>query len=71
MNNLKHVRKKLGLSQAAFAKVLGVSQGNVSHYEKRRQNVPPAVARRAIAVASERNVHITFDDIYAEPLEAA
>ncbi len=64
-NNIKRVREQLGLSQAAFAAAIGVSQGNVSHYERQRQDVPPEVARRVIAAAYERGVHITFDDIYA------
>lgn len=64
-NNIKRVREQIGLSQAAFAAAIGVSQGNVSHYERQRQDVPPEVARRVIAAAHERGVHVTFDDIYA------
>lgn len=63
-NNIKRVREQLGLSQAAFAAAIGVSQGNVSHYERQRQAVPPKVARLVIAAAQERGVHISFDDIY-------
>lgn len=70
-NNIKRVRERLGLSQAAFASAIGVSQGNVSHYERQRQDVSPDVARRVIAVAHERGVHITFDDIYAVEVQEA
>lgn len=55
----------MGLSQAALGASIGVSQGNISHYEQERQEVPPDVARRLIAAAEERGVALTFDDIYA------
>jgi len=64
-NNVKIVRELLGLSQAKFATAIGVSQGNVNHYEHHRQDVPPRVARRVIAVAQTHGLHVTFDDIYA------
>lgn len=64
MNNIFHIRKRLGLSQAAFGDAIGVSQGNVSHYEQGRHEVPPDVARRVIEAASARDVLVTFDDIY-------
>jgi transcriptional regulator with XRE-family HTH domain len=63
-NNIKQVRERLGLSQAAFAEAIGVSQGNISHYECQRQDVSPDVARRVIAAAQERGVQVSFDDIY-------
>lgn len=71
MNNVQTIRKRLGLSQAAFADAIGVSQGNVSHIESRGQEVRPDVARRIIAAAAERGVVLTFDDIYSSPSEAA
>lgn len=64
-NNIKQIRERLGLSQIAFADAIGVSQGNISHYEKQRQEVPPGVARRVISVAQERGLTLTFDDVYA------
>lgn len=75
MNNILHIRKRLGLTQVAFGEAIGVSQGNVSHYEQERQEVPADVARRVISAAEERGVVLTFDDIYrtdaARPQEAA
>lgn len=65
MNNIYSIRQRLALSQEAFGKAIGVSQGNVSHYEQGRQEVPPDVARRVIAAAAERGHVVTFDDIYA------
>ncbi|HDL7803482.1 TPA: helix-turn-helix domain-containing protein [Yersinia enterocolitica] len=63
-NNIKEVRRLLGLSQADFAAAINVSQGNVSHYEGQRQCVPPDVAIRVISAANTRGVTITFNDIY-------
>lgn len=64
MNNILRIRQVLGLSQAAIGAAIGVSQGNISHYEQGRQEVPPDVARRLIAAAAERGHVLTFDDIY-------
>lgn len=63
-NNLKLIRERLGLSQAALAEKIGVSQGNISHCEKQAQEVSPEMARRIVALAAERGVDVSFDDIY-------
>ncbi len=70
MNNVKHIRQILGLSQADLGKAIGVSQGNVSFYEL-GQEVPPKVARKLIDVAKAKGVDISFDDIYAPLSEVA
>lgn len=54
------------MSQADFGAAIGVSQGNVSHYELDRQEVPPDVARRIKAAAEERGIDMSFDDIYGQ-----
>ncbi|MBP9803291.1 MAG: helix-turn-helix transcriptional regulator [Candidatus Accumulibacter sp.] len=71
MNNILSIRKTLGLSQPAMGALVGVSGGNVSHYETGRQEVPASVARRIIEAAAERGHVLTFDDIYATPAEHA
>lgn len=65
MNNIKAIRERLGLTQAAMAEGLGCTQGNIGHYE-RGQTVPPDVARRLIEFASTFGVSLSFDDVYAE-----
>lgn len=67
MNNINAIRQQLGMSQADFGAAIGVTAGNVSHYERQAQEVPPSVARRVIAVAAGRGVTVCFDDIYGEP----
>lgn len=64
MNNILQIRKRLGMTQEAFGAAIGVSQGNVSHYEQGRQEVPPDVARRVISAAEAVGQVVTFDDIY-------
>ena len=67
MNNVSKIRRIFGLSQKDFGEAIGVTQGNVSHYEQGRQEMPPAVARRVIAAASERGLALRWDDIYGNP----
>ncbi|MBN3145336.1 MULTISPECIES: helix-turn-helix transcriptional regulator [Pectobacterium] len=64
-NNIKSVRERLGLSQSALAAEIGVSQGNISHYECQRQSVPQDVSNRIIDVAKKRGIEISFNDIYS------
>jgi len=63
MENLRALRERLQVTQAELAEGLGVTQGNVSHYE-RGQTIPPAVARLLIEFAKDKGVGVTFDDIY-------
>lgn len=70
-NNLKSIREQLGMSQAEFGELIGVSQGNVSHCEQQRQEVSPEIARRVIAAARSKGLDVSFDDIYVAPPLAA
>lgn len=68
--DMKTLRKQLEVTQEALADALGVTQGNVSFYE-RGQTIPPAVAGRLIEFAASRGVPLTFDDIYRAASERA
>jgi len=70
-NNLKQVRQRLGLKQKELAVVIGVSKGNISHYECQRQLLPPTVAQRVIALAAQHGLKISYDDIYGSPPSAS
>jgi len=63
MNSIKNLRARLGVTQEAMAAGIGVTQGNVSNYE-RGQQVPPDVARKLITYAHGLGHAITFDDVY-------
>lgn len=64
MCNLLPIRKRLGLSQADLARRLEMTQGSITHYENGRQEMPPRVARKLIAVAAELGCAVGFEDIY-------
>ena len=64
MNTISQIRARLGVTQAAMAEGLGVTQGNVSNYE-RGQGMPPQVAGRLIAFAASLGLALTYDEIYA------
>jgi DNA-binding XRE family transcriptional regulator len=63
-NNVKKIRKQLGLSQKELADGVGVYQSNISHCENFVQEVSPDLARKIIAFAKTLGVEVTFNDIY-------
>ncbi len=68
MSIFKSIRERLSMTQAAVGEAIGVTQGNVSFYEK-GQTIPPAVAAKLIDVARAKGLEITFDHVYgAAPL---
>lgn len=71
MNAIYAIRKQLGVTQAALAAGIGVTQGNVYLYEKKGQTVPPPVAGRLIEYAATLGVTLTFDQIYRPELATA
>lgn len=63
MSIFKSIREKLSMTQATIGEAIGVTQGNVSFYEK-GQTIPPAVAARLIEVSRSRGLALSFDHIY-------
>lgn len=63
MNAFRTIRTRLAVSQAEIGAALGVTQSNVSFYE-RGQTVPPEVARKLIEFARTRDLALTFDHVY-------
>lgn len=70
MNAFASIRSRLGVTQAEMSTALGMTQGNVSLYEK-GQTVPPHVASKLIDYAKTLGVSITFNDVYAPESETA
>ena len=70
MNPIQTIRGRLRVTQAALAKELGVTQGNISHYEQ-GQEVPPPVAKLLIKFAASKGEVVTYNDIYGEPIPAS
>lgn len=71
MSPIKTIRERLGLTQAALGDAIGVSQGNVGHYEKRGQLVSVPVAAKLIRFCEKRGLTVTFDDLYRHYLRRA
>jgi putative transcriptional regulator len=71
MSVIKTIRTKLGMSQADLGAALGVTQGNVGHYERRGQLVSVPVAAKLIQVCEKRGLKVTFDDLYRHYLRRA
>lgn len=67
MNLIKSLRTRLGVTQDVMATAIGVTQGNVSNYE-RGQSMPPDVAKRLIVYAATLGHAVTYEDIYGPPL---
>lgn len=63
MTSIRDIRKRLALTQAQMAALLGCSQGNVSFYEH-GQVMPPEIAKRLIRAAAGLGVALSYDDIY-------
>ncbi len=68
MSVIKTIRTKLGMSQADFGAAIGITQGNVGHYERRGQLVSVPVAAKLIKVCEKRGLTVTFDDLYRQYL---
>jgi putative transcriptional regulator len=66
MNAFRLIRDRLGLTQEAMAKALGMTQGNVHHYE-RGQVVMPATAKKLIELANGLGHVVTYEEIYGKP----
>lgn len=68
MSSMRSIRVLLRVSQAELGDALGVTQSNVSFYEK-GQSVRPEIAERLIAFARKRGVNLSYDQVYgAAPL---
>lgn len=70
MNTLKNIRKRIGVTQSELAAGIGLTQGNISHYEK-GQTVPPDVAARIIRFAGSLGTTLSFNDLYEQTRESA
>jgi DNA-binding XRE family transcriptional regulator len=71
MNKFESIRRDLLLTQKQMAAILGVSQANISNYEKleKPQTLPPKKAKLLIAYAKSKKVRLTLDNLYADVSE--
>lgn len=71
MNAIQDLRKAAGLSQAALARELSVTQSTISQYE--RGEIRPDVSRalRLLEIAKGLKLRIALEDIYRPAPELA
>jgi len=62
--DLKALRKKAGLSQAALAKELGVGQSAVANYECGLRSLSLEQASRIVQVLRDHKVVVSFDEVF-------
>lgn len=70
MNPIRRVRTDLGLTQKELAEAIGMTQPNITFYEKGVQTMPPAAARKLIDFAASVGMVLTYEDIYDGPRPA-
>lgn len=64
MNNLRTIRKRLGMQQKELAQLIGRTQGNIGHYENREQRIPVEIGQKIVDFANSKGLLITLDDLY-------
>jgi len=67
MNNVRSLRKTLGMSQAELAKGIGVTQSALSHYENGSCDPLVETARKLISFAVTHGITWCLEDVYASP----
>jgi putative transcriptional regulator len=63
MSTIKEIRDRLKLTQTELGAAIECTQGNVGHLE-RGQTMQPDTAKKLIAVAKERGLELTMDQVY-------
>lgn len=71
MNNVRHIRKRLGLSQSELAGKIGLTQSALSHYENGGCDPLVGTARRLIEFAGTQGISLTLEDVYPVELTTA
>lgn len=70
VNNLKTIRKEIGLRQTGLAELAGLTQGAITHIETGRRNPSMVIARRIVkainqhAEVLELDNNYTIDDVF-------
>lgn len=64
MSNMKAIREKVGVTQAALAKTVGLTQGAIAHYENERRKPGLEECRRIVDALNSSGAAVTLDDVF-------
>lgn len=64
MSNMKALREKTGVTQAALAKTVGLTQGAIAHYENDRRKPGLEECRRIVSALNACGAGVTLDDVF-------
>lgn len=66
MSNMKTIREKVGVTQAALAKTVGLTQGAIAHYENERRKPGLEECRRIVDALNSSGAAVTLDDVFPQ-----
>lgn len=64
MSNIRNIRERVGITQAALAKTVGLTQGAIAHYENDRRKPGLDECRRIVTALNHYNARVTLDDVF-------
>lgn len=64
MSNIKTIRERLGMTQAALAVAVGVTQSAIAHYENERRKPGLEECRKIVAAFNSRDAGVTLDAVF-------
>lgn len=64
MNNLRTIRKRLGMTQEELAQEVGLTKGAIGHYENGRREPSVTQCRGLLAVFNKHGESMGIDDIF-------
>ncbi|MFV8926271.1 helix-turn-helix transcriptional regulator [Serratia fonticola] len=67
MNNVKHIRRQLKLTQGQLAQLVGSTQGAISHYETGRRTPSLDVSRDIVKAFATSGVTASVDEVFPAP----
>lgn len=64
MSNIKSIRERLRMTQAALAGEVGVTQGAIAHYENDRRKPGLDECRSIVAAFNRKGAAVTLDEVF-------